>query len=238
MSGILSRRETTDGSRPRASHLSAQIAAKLPIGAFALLRGGDLFDAGGRGGGSDLELAAQVARDRLSFADTNPEAERRIVGDLTRQLAGNPVLARRLAAAKPIAVDVVSDGRELLRRGYPRTVARAAAGIFWDRPEWPSARVALRLDALARPAERTLVFHEMAHALHALAMSEKERELIARALRPVFGHPADQDEVFAIYSERELIGAEPFSKLENSAPGIYGYCRRQWCCYSYSYYLY
>jgi len=45
----------------------------------------------------------------------------------------------------------------------------------------------------------------MAHAIHYLAFTAAERQLIDNLLRPVFGARAAVDEAFAVYSEREFI---------------------------------
>ena len=224
---LTSRRETTDGQRPDGSHLSAPIAADHPLSAFALLKSGDLFDAG-RPTAADGPQAAQAAID-ASIRWSRPDpVEAQVRTDMVRQLSGNPELAARMAKAKPIAVDIVGSRREMIALGYPRSVARHAAGLFWDRPDWPNARIALRRDRLLRPEERTLVFHEYGHAIHYLGFTAEERALISDALSRTFGHPADQDEVFAIYTEREFLDERAFSELERAAPGVYGVCRQQW----------
>lgn len=234
MVGIERRRETVDGARPETGHLDPKVAARHPLPAFALLHGGDLFDPSRPRGCGDLERANEVAARALRFraagdvGPSEPSGARRVRADVARQLGKNPTLAARMAAAKPVRVDLVGSTREMIRLGYPSSVAKDAAGLFWDAPRWDAARIALRTDRLDDPAERTLVFHEYAHAIHHLGFTAEERKLIEGVLRPVFSHPADQDEVFAIYSEREMLGAEAFSSLERAAPGIYGICRRQW----------
>ena len=229
---LSARRETTDGTRPAAGHLDVQLAAQYPLVAFALLRNGDLFDAAAGLSATSASLAAQHAiAQTVDFGDDAtrfPELVTAIRRDMTRQLSGNPRLAARMAAAKPIRVDLVAHARDMVARGYPRSVARHAAGLFWDQPDWPHARIALRRDRLQSAEEQTLVFHEYAHAIHYLGFTRQERDWVADALRRVFAHPADQDEVFAIYSEREFLERDAFSALERAAPGVYGICRQQW----------
>ena len=229
---LSSRREMTDGRQPEARHFDETLALRYPLAAFALLRGGDLFDRETPPVAqlSGLELAAQAVAKTVHF-EVGRELEQsvgRVRAEVTRQLAGNPELSQRFMLTKPIRVDLVRSRQDMVAMGYPRRVSQTASGVFWDQPKWGAARIAFRLDRLELTQERTLVFHEFAHAIHHLAMSSKERELITQVLRPVFGHPADQDEVFAIYSEREFLGVEAFSKLEQAAPGVYGWCRRQW----------
>jgi hypothetical protein len=134
------------------------------------------------------------------------------------------MLSKRLTLSKPIDIDVVTSTKALYKLGYPRSIAQHAAGVFWDHPDWDRARIGLKQDQLSTlPA---LVFHEFAHAIHYLAFTQSERELIYRLLRPSFGSRAAMDEVFAIYSERELAGA--FNDSAKQAPGVYGATRRLW----------
>ncbi|MEM7675785.1 MAG: hypothetical protein AAF449_07250 [Myxococcota bacterium] len=222
------RRETTDGQRPSARHLDPSIARKNPLIAFAVLRTGDVFDAGDSGAMKGTTAAATAALDatvRWSTENTQAEAAR---ADMIRQLSGNARLAARMAAAKPIDVDLVKGRADMVARGYPKSVAKHAAGLFWDRPDWSRARIALRTDRLGTEEEETLVVHEYAHAIHYLGFTADEREVIRCILAPVFAHPSDQDEVFAIYSEREFLDRRSFSRLERAAPGVYGVCRQQW----------
>ena len=223
--GLVTRRETTDGRRPEAGHLDPAVAARHPLVAFSLLDSGDLFDSVQGGAGDGLSLAASAIDSSIRWAK---EGDARIRGEMVRQLAGNPQLAARMAEAKPIRVDLVDSREHMVALGYPKSVARHASGLFWDHAEWSCARIAFRQDRLDRPEERSLVVHEYAHAIHYLGLTSDERARITRALQRVFGHPADQDEVFAIYSEREFLDEKTFSDLERSAPGVYGLCRQQW----------
>jgi hypothetical protein len=231
MSGFDARRETTDGSRPVASLIGADAARAHRLPAFTLLEGGDLFDAGGTTPDpKGLDEALATVEQQVTLRDHAGQAGQadRVRADMVRQLAGNPALARRMRAAKPVVVDLVDNVAEMVKRGYPRSVSRHASGLFWDKPDWEYARIALRADRLDLDVEKTLVFHEYGHAIHYLALTKQERDLIYAALRPVFGHPADMDEVFAIYTEREFLGPAGYAALEKKAPGIYGYTRRQW----------
>lgn len=230
MSGFDARRETTDGSRPTATPVDGAAARAHRLPAFTLLEGGDLFDAGGtRVDPRGLDEAAATVEEKVVVQDHagQPGQAERVRAEMVRQLAGNPALARRMRAAKPVVVDIVASTGEMVKRGYPRSVSRHASGLFWDKPDWVRARIALRADRLDLDVEKTLVFHEYGHAVHYLAFTREERDLIYRSLRPVFGHPADMDEVFAIYTEREFLGPAGYAALEKKAPGIYGYTRRQ-----------
>ena len=231
MSGFETRREMTDGSRPEVTPLSAAAADTHRLPAFTLLEGGDLFDAGGsRPDPHGLDEALMSIEEKVVIRDHAGQKGQveRVRADMVRQLAGNPSLARRMRQAKPVVVDVVSNVAEMVKRGYPARVSQHASGLFWDKPDWESARIALRADRLDLDIEKTLVFHEYGHAIHYLAFTKQERDLIYRILRPVFGHPSDMDEVFAIYTEREFLGPAGYAELEKKAPGIYGYARRQW----------
>ena len=223
---LSSRRETTDGGRPVARHLDAGVAAQYPLPAFALLEHGDLFDPPTPKTVDGLQAAATAIDKTIVWSNDGDPLIAQVRADMVRQLAGNPRLAHRMGLAKPIRVDLVGGRADMIAQGYPRNVAPNVTGLFWDHPDWSHARIALRRDGLAK--ERALVIHEYAHAIHYLGMTRDERDRITGVLRPVFGHPADQDEVFAIYSEREFIDAASFSTLEKAAPGIYGVCRRGW----------
>lgn len=218
--------ETTDGARPDATPLAARAAHSLPLAAFAVLRGQDAFEGGAPAGAEGLELAWAFLRQRVKLKrHFAPRAVvDRVRADVVAQLGHNPSLCRRLLAAKPLRVDLVPRGKPMSRYGFPDNVVPNAAGLFWDHPSWPVARVALRQEHLVEGT--TLVFHELGHAIQYLAFSAEEQALLYRVLRPTFGSRAAMDEVFAIYSEREL-GAD-FTALERRAPGIYGLTRRQW----------
>jgi len=216
--------ETTDGSRPDATPLSKTDGLALPLLAFGVLRGGDVFEGRSSIDGGQ-QLAARWVEQAVSFpaADGQDAAKSRVCADLVRQLAGNPQLVVRLGRSKPLAIDLVP-GRSFAKLGYPKTVSGRASGVFWDHPDWPVARIGLRIDRLNE--EPALVFHEMAHAIHYLAFTEEERGALYDLLRPSFGNRSAMDEVFAIYSERELI--EGFTHQDRGAPGVYGFTRRQW----------
>jgi len=216
--------ETHDGSRPEATPLLAEIGRDLPLTAFAVLTAGDAFDSGGSAPTGGERAAREYVDAGITVIEHAAGFRERVTGDIARQLSGNAQLAARMRRAKPIVVDVVPAGVGIASLGYPKTVARNASGIFWDHPTWEHARLAVRADRLE--SEPALVVHEMAHAIHYLGFTKKERHLIYGLLRPTFGSRAAMDEVFAIYSEREFLDA--FSKDEKRAPGVYGFTRRQW----------
>lgn len=214
---------------PSRSPLPEAVAERFPLPAFALLSGGDLFDPGGGRSQGDALLAEAAVSERVRFSKPAPSAlVDHVRAELVRQLAGHAALAARMRAAKPIVVDIVPSAEVMIRRGFPRRVARSAAGLFWNPKDAPEARIALRADHLEREGGDTLVVHEYAHAIHALGMSERERRILQGALRRVFPDPQDQTEAFAIYSERELMRREGFTKGERACPGVYGRCRRLW----------
>lgn len=219
--------ETSDGSRPEAVPLTAEAAKALPLGAFALLSSGDVFEAAaGRPPAEGPARARAYVESHLKVEahGAPPELLTRVRGDAVRQLSGNLQLIARLSASRPIHVDLIPPGRKISQYGYPRSVAPGAVGLFWDDPSWPNARMALKQEAL--PTTPQLVFHELAHAIHYLAFSEEERELIYRLLLRRFRSKAAVDEVFAIYSEREFLPG--FSERDHRAPGVYGFTRQQW----------
>lgn len=218
--------ETTDGARPDATPLARGDAAALPLAAFTVLRGGDAFEREGAPPADGLEQARAVVDKRVKvkrhFA---PRAlADQVRADMAVQLSANVPLVERMARAKPIVVDLVPKKKTLGRYGYPDNVVPNAAGLFWDHPSWSEARIALRVEHLE--TEETLVTHEFAHAIHYLAFTDEERDLIYKVLRPSFGSRSAMDEVFAIYSEREF--CDDYTEQERRAPGVYGVTRRQW----------
>lgn len=223
---LRSRFETTDGSRPDARPLDEALGRELPLAAFSVLRGGDAFEAAGAPPADGPARARAYVDDKLDVRRNGcPRAlVQRVKDDVARQLSANPTLVARLSRQKPIVVDLVPEGMPMARFGFPPQIYESAAGLFWDQPAWPEARVALREEHL--PRDPVLVVHEMAHAIQALSFTKTENALVYGVLRPTFGDRASMDEVFAIYSERELVPA--FTEDEKRAPGVYGFTRRQW----------
>jgi len=219
--------ETVDGSTPETTPLAAEHGRKLPLSAFTVLAGGDVFES--RQG---QPPADGVGRARAWFqAKVTVKAHgapagllQRVEGDAVRQLAGNLQLIARLEVARPVEVDLVPAGQPLAKYGYPRSVSPLAAGLFWVKPEWERARIALRQDKLG--SEPHLVFHEMAHAIQGLAFTQEENDLIYRTLQRTYRGRARMDEVFALYSEREFIPTVTAHDLR--APGVYGMARQRW----------
>lgn len=225
MLDLTDRFETTDGSRPESVPLAVKQAAALPLSAFAILAGGDVFEARAAAASGEAQ-ARQYVQERVTLADhgASRQQRNRVIADIVRQLSGNPNIALRMLLAHGIVIDLVRPGQSLAALGFPRAVTENVAGFFWDHPHWEHARIALRQERLDEDA--SLVFHEIAHAVHYLAFSEPERKQIYGLLRPTFGSRAAMDEVFAIYSERELSG--DFSEAEKKAPDVYGFARAQW----------
>ena len=220
---LRSRRESTDGSVPAVSSVGADVAKATPLVAFSVLRGGgDAFE--GTSQRPDRALAQQVATRVFSIHGGSGAEVTRIIGDIVNMLQHAPTLAARAARMKKVRVDVVRVGGRLSDVGFPRAMNEGCAGVFWDKAQWPEAKIGLRAEHLQ--TDPVLVVHEVAHALHHLAFSAEERRAIDAVLLPVWGNRQDVDEVFAIYTEREFLST--FSVDEQRAPGIYGATRRQW----------
>lgn len=217
--------ETTDGSRPD-GRMPADVAAKHPLGAFAVLRGGDAFEGASSKDLADPAAARAAVDEKLDVRRNGAHRAlvQRVKDDAARQLSGNAALSGRLRAAKPVVVDIVPEGREMARYGFPPQVYEGAAGLFWDQPTWTEAKIALRAEHLAR--DPVLVVHELAHAVFTIALTAAEQELVYKVLRPTWGDRASMDEAFAIYAEREFVDA--FTDDDKRAPGVYGFTRRQW----------
>jgi len=216
-----------DSERPNAGPLKPELAKRLPLHAFGLLEGGDAFElAGGKPPANGRAQAQAYLSAKVTVkAHGAPEAlVEAVKAELVTQLAGNLQLIARLRAARPIAIDVVPEGKAMAAFGYPKRASAKAAGLFWDHPSWPTARIGLLARALK--SERALVTHEVAHAIQRLAFTEQEQELIYRLMLPTYRSRAWVDEVFAIYSEREFVNA--FTEREGHAPGVYGMARQRW----------
>lgn len=218
--------ETSDGSRPELAPLALPHGQQHALVAFAVLAGGDVLDATTAPPADGAARARAYVDARLQLEPYRAPAsqQQRVVDDVVRQLQGNRPLIERLLLCKPLRVELVPPGKTLAALGYPRSVSAHAAGLFWNQPQWEHARIALRQDALDQ--EPALVFHELAHAIHYLAFTRDEQKLIYRVLQPTFGSRPAMDEVFAIYSERELAGE--FVARAKLAPGVYGFARQQW----------
>lgn len=219
--------ETVDGSRPEAVPLSDAAGRKHPLSAFTLLSGGDVFEVvNGKPPPEGPARAREYVRRQVTLLahGASPAQLERVAADLTRQLAGNLQLIARLEASRPIAIDLVPPGRPMAKLGYPAAVSRSASGLFWDHPSWERARMALRQDKL--DGSPHLVFHEMAHAIHCLAFTGEERELVYRTMLRTYRSHAAVDEVFAIYTEREFVPQVREHDLR--APGVYGLARARW----------
>ncbi len=224
---LADRFETTDGSSPEPTPLAAEVAKAHPLGAFALLEAGDVFEAAaGKPPADGARRAQAYLKSHVKFLPHGAAAPMvaAVEAQLTRQLAGNLALPARLSSTRPIHVDLIPPGRSMAQYGYPRSVSPNAAGLFWDHPSWPQARMALRQDKLE--SEQGLVVHEMAHALMSLAFTEEEREHIYRVMLRTYRRRAAVDEVFAIYTEREFVPA--FTAHDYRAPGVYGMARQRW----------
>lgn len=213
--------------RPEAVPLDEQRAKKLPLHAFALLETGDAFDIAAGSPPKDGRARAEAwfaAKVKVHANGASGELVEAVRKEAVGQLLANLQLIARLEAARPIEVDLVPPQKRMSAYGYPKGASARAAGLFWDHPSWPAARIAFLQTALQ--SERALVVHELAHAIQRLAFTQKEQDLIYRLMLPTYRHRSWVDEVFAIYSEREFLPS--FTEREGHAPGVYGMARQRW----------
>ena len=223
----MSRSAPDEGDGPSAAPLDPETGQRLPLFAFELLRAGDAFEQMGGRPPTDGAAKARAyldARIQLLPHGASTALQDKVRAELVEQLQGNPQLVERLRVARPIHIDLIPPKRTMASYGYPRRASASASGLFWDHPDWPQARMALRQDALEQ--ERALVIHEMAHAIQRLAFTKGEQDALYRLMLPTYGRRAWVDEVFAIYSEREFVPF--FSEREGHAPGVYGLARQRW----------
>ncbi|MBL8950886.1 MAG: hypothetical protein JNK82_08925 [Myxococcaceae bacterium] len=216
-----------DSNRPDAVPLDAVAAKKLPLHAFALLESGDAFDITGGTPPRDGRAKAEAyfdAKVKVLAHGAAPGLVKVVRDEAVGQLLGNVQLVARMSAARPIEIDLVPPNKRMSAYGYPKGASANAAGLFWDHPSWPCARIALLQTALAN--ERALVIHELAHAIARLAFTKDEQDLIYRLMLPTYRYRSWVDEVFAIYSEREFLPS--FTEREGHAPGVYGMARQRW----------
>ena len=216
-----------DSDRPQALAFATELARTLPLHAFGLLEGGDAFEVRTGVAARDGRARASAYLDAKVTVNAHGAPAARVEqvrAELCALLETSPQLIARLLAARPIEIDLVPKGKPMAAFGYPRRASASAAGLFWDHPSWPKARIGLLVSALEK--ERALVAHEAAHAIQRLAFTEPEQELIYRHMLPVYRSRAWVDEVFAIYTEREVLGH--FTERERHAPGVYGLARQRW----------
>ena len=199
---------------------------ELALPAFSLVRGGDLFESARAPARTSPELLARYRQDNLQVQRTGVDAElvELAVQGCLRVLAGNPAVAKRMLIARPVALVVVPEGDDYRRYGFPRSTNPRAAGIFWNAPDEPVARLGLRAERVR--AKPWLMVHEMAHAVHFLAFTARERADVDRMLLPVYGTQRWVEEAFAIYAERAFGAA--YDEDDLRAPGWYGKTRRDW----------
>lgn len=202
-------------------------AAELALPAFSLVRGGDLFEAPRRARRAtpaallDAYVGSHLRLERNRVAADVAEAA---VFGVSGVLAGNPALCKRMALARPIRIVLVPKGRDFREYGFPRHTNPRAAGVFWNGAADPAASLGLREErVLEKP---WLMVHEMAHAVHLMGFTEKERGEIDRMLMPVYRSKRWVEEAVAIYAERAF-GAK-YDDADLRAPGLYGKTRRDW----------
>ncbi len=215
------------GDRPEVVPLDPASGKKLPLHAFALLESGDAFEVSGGAPPKDGRAKAAAyfaAKVTVKAHGAPPELVQAVKDEAVCQLMGNAQLINRLAASRPIEVDLVPPGKAMSAFGFPKGASARAAGLFWDHPTWPRARIGLLQSALK--SERALVTHELAHAIQRLAFTQAEQDAIYRVMLPTYRSRAWVDEVFAIYTEREFLPG--FTEREGHAPGVYGLARQRW----------
>ncbi len=200
----------------------------LALPAFSLLSGGDLFESSPRARRPRTERALldRFLGEQLRPVPTRAsnEASDAAHAGLARVLAGNPALCRRMLLVRPIELVVLPPGQDFRAHGFPPSTNPLAVGLFYAHPDAPRARLGLREErVLEKP---WLMAHELTHAVHLLALTHKERDVLDRFLRPVYLSTRGVEEGFAIYAERAF-GAR-YDDADLAAPGIYGKTRRDW----------
>ncbi len=214
------------GEERSPSLFEASIPPELALSAFSILRGGDLFQRRQPPPRTEPSLMSEYAAERLRLHAKRIAREERdaSLAGVLRVLGGNPAICRRMLAAKPIDLVVVPKGRDFRELGFPRHTNPDAAGIFWTSAREDRARLGLREEEILSRSH--LMIHEMTHAVHFLAFTQKEREDIDRALLPVYRSRRWVEEAVAIYAEKAF-GAR-YTEEDLAAPGLYGKTRREW----------
>jgi hypothetical protein len=198
----------------------------LALPAFTILRGGDLFERTGKPKRSDPTLLDRYHDENLRLSHNKvAKAEREAaMQGILRVLAGNPAVLGRMAIAKPIRVELIPEGEDFRRYGFPRHTNPNAAGIFWNDERDETALIGLREEHITRRPH--LMIHEMTHAVHLVGLTKRERDDIDQFLLPVYRSQRWVEEAVAIYAERAF-GAR-YSDEDLGAPGLYGKTRRDW----------
>lgn len=203
-------------------------ASELTLSAFSLIRGGDLFERSG---------PAKILKTPPALLETYADQQLRLVkngaakaeceaavGGVLRVLRGNAALVKRMLIAKPVSVVIIPEDHDYRSYGFPRNTNPNAAGIFWNSSKTDVALLGLREELIVEKAH--LMVHEMAHAVHFLAFTKKEREDIDRFLLPVYRSKRWVEEAVAIYAERAF-GAR-YAEEELQQRDLYGQTRREW----------
>ncbi len=198
----------------------------LAISAFSLIRGGDLFERKGKPARSDPALIDRYAKEQLVVHANRVKASTvdDAVQGVLQVLAGHPAVLARMLLAKPIHLELIPDGDDFRRFGFPRHTNPNAAGIFWNDPKDDFAMIGLREEHVLRRPH--LMVHEMTHTVHLMGLTEKERDDIDQMLMPVYRSKRWVEEAVAIYAERAF-GAK-YTDEDLQAPGLYGKTRRDW----------
>lgn len=202
-------------------------ANELSLTAFTLIRGGDLFErTGPKPARSAKPLLETYASERLKLiANRAAKTEQDTAfSGVMRVLSGNPALVKRMMLAKPVSVVIIPKDHDYRQYGFPRNTNPNAAGIFWNSSKDETALLGLREELIASMPH--LMIHEMAHAVHFLAFTAKEREDIDKFLLPVYRSRRWVEEAVAIYAERAF-GAR-YSDEELAQRDLYGKTRREW----------
>jgi hypothetical protein len=218
--------KSKDWQKRLASFSKKASASELALSAFSLVRGGDLFERKSKPARTDPALLDTFLGEQIRFVGNKAakeECEAATKGVL-RVLAGNPALCKRMLLAKPIKLIIIPKGRDFREFEFPPHTNPHAAGIFWNSSKTEIALLGLREELIV--AKPWLMVHEMTHAVHFLAFTQKEREDIDGMLLPVYRSRRWVEEAVAIYAERAF-GAE-YGEDELNAPGLYGKTRRDW----------
>lgn len=203
-------------------------ARELALPAFSLVRGGDLFESprgkSRRSTGSELLDLYLSKRLKVRANGLKGEVVDAAVQGVLRVLAGNPAVCKRMLITRPIQLVLVPKGKDFRSYGFPPSTNPRAAGIFWNNKDDAEAMLGLREERILE--KPWLMIHEMAHAVHLMGFTEKERGEIDRMLMPVYRSQRWVEEAVAIYAECAF-GAK-YTEDDYRAPGLYGKTRRDW----------
>src|SRR5512139_2814565 len=108
--------EMADGSSPEITPLGAEHGRRLPLSAFTLLAGGDVFESRGAKPPPDGAARARAyLKAQVTIAAHGAPAEQlqRVETDIVRQLSGNLQLIGRMEASRPVTIDLIPPGQPM-----------------------------------------------------------------------------------------------------------------------------